>query len=34
MSEEENLEQQFVQILGEDGSIIKCEVYDIIDFEE
>ena len=32
MSEE--LEQNYVEILGEDGGILKCEIYDIIDFEE
>ncbi len=33
MSEEQNEEQQFVDILWEDGSTVKCEVYDVIDFE-
>ena len=33
MSEEQNEEQQFVEVLWEDGSIIKCEIYDVIDFE-
>ena len=33
MSEEMNEEQQFVEVLWEDGSIIKCEIYDVIDFE-
>ena len=34
MSEEEkNEEQQYVEVLWEDGSIIKCEIYDVIDFE-
>ena len=33
MSEEENLEQQYVEVLWEDGNVIKCEIYDIIDFE-
>ncbi len=32
MSEE--LEQNYVEILGDDGSILKCEIYDIVDFEE
>ena len=33
---EENLEQEqnFVEILGDDGTVIKCEIYDVIDFEE
>ena len=33
MSEEQQ-EQQFVEVLWEDGSIVKCEIYDVIDFEE
>ena len=33
MSEELNEEQQFVEVLWEDGTIIKCEIYDVIDFE-
>ena len=33
MSEEKNEEQQYVEVLWEDGSIIKCEIYDVIDFE-
>lgn len=33
MSEEENLEQQYVEVLWEDGSVIKCEIYDVIEFE-
>ena len=33
MSEEQNEEQQFVEVLWEDGSVIKCEIYDVIDFE-
>lgn len=35
MSEEnQELEQQFVEIYGEDGKIVKCEIYDVIDFDE
>ena len=30
MSEEQN----FVEIYNEDGEIIKCEIYDVVDFEE
>ena len=33
MSEEQNEELQYVEVLWEDGSIIKCEIYDVIDFE-
>ena len=35
MSEEENFEeeQNFVEIIDEDGVVIKCEVYDVIDYE-
>ena len=33
MSEEQNEEQQYVEVLWEDGSIIRCEIYDVIDFE-
>ena len=32
MSEEQN-EEQFVEVLWEDGTVIKCEIYDVIDFE-
>lgn len=31
MSEEE---QNYVEIYDEDGQITKCEIYDVIDFEE
>jgi len=34
MSEEQNEDIQYVEVLWEDGSIIKCEIYDVIDFEE
>jgi uncharacterized protein YrzB (UPF0473 family) len=34
MSEEFNEEQQIVEVLWEDGSVIKCEIYDVIDFED
>ncbi len=34
MSDEiQETEQQYVEIFDEDGQIIKCEIYDIIDFE-
>ena len=33
MSEEQNEEQQFVEVLWEDGTVVKCEIYDVIDFE-
>ena len=33
MSEEQNDEQQYVEILWEDGTIVKCEIYDVVDFE-
>ena len=32
MSEE--LEENFVDITDEDGNTTKCEIYDIVDFEE
>ncbi len=32
MSEE--LENNYVEIIGEDGGIEKCEIYDVIDFED
>ena len=32
MSEE--LEQNYVEICDEDNNITKCEVYDVVDFEE
>ena len=34
MSEQNNEELQYVEVLWEDGSVIKCEIYDVIDFEE
>lgn len=34
MSEELNEEQQVVEVLWEDGSTVKCEIYDVIDFED
>ena len=35
MSEEiQETEQQYVEIYGDDGQIIKCEIYDVIDFED
>ena len=33
MSEEQKEEQQYVEVLWEDGSILKCEIYDVVDFE-
>ena len=33
MSEEQNEEQNYVEVYGEDGEIIKFEIYDIIEFE-
>lgn len=32
MSEE--LEQNYVEVIGDDNKIVKCEIYDVIDFEE
>lgn len=35
MSEEmQETEQQYVEIYGDDGQIVKCEIYDVIDFED
>ena len=34
MSEEQNEDIQYVEVLWEDGTDIKCEIYDVIDFEE
>lgn len=35
MSDEiKETEQQYVEIYDEDGNIIKCEIYDIVDFEQ
>ena len=31
--EQQEQEQQFVEVLWEDGSVIKCEIYDVIEFE-
>lgn len=33
MSEEQQEKLNYVDVLWEDGTIIKCEIYDIIDFE-
>lgn len=33
MSEELENEEQYVEVLWEDGTIVKCEIYDVIDFE-
>ena len=33
MSEQEQEQNQYVEVLWEDGSVIKCEIYDVIDFE-
>ena len=33
MNEEQNDDIQYVDVLWEDGSVIKCEIYDVIDFE-
>ena len=33
MSEEQNDDIQYVEVLWEDGTVIKCEIYDVIDFE-
>jgi len=27
-------ERDYVEIYGEDGKIVKCEIYDVVDFEE
>lgn len=32
--ESQEMEQQFVEIYGDDGKIVKCEIYDVVDFEE
>lgn len=29
-----NEEQNYIEIFNDDGEIIKCEIYDIVDFEE
>lgn len=34
MSEELENEEQYVEVLWEDGTVIKCEIYDVIDFED
>ena len=33
MSEEMEQEQQFVEVFWDDGTTVKCEIYDVIDFE-
>lgn len=32
--ENQELEQQYVEIISEDSQIVKCEIYDVVDFEE
>ena len=35
MSEEnQEIEQQYVEIFGDDGNIVKCEIYDIVDYDD
>ena len=34
MSEELEQEEQYVEVIWEDGTVIKCEIYDVIDFED
>ena len=35
MSEEnQELEQNYVEIIADNGEILKCEIYDVIDFED
>ena len=35
MSEEnQELEQQYVEICGDDGIVVKCQIYDVLDFED
>ena len=34
MSEELQNDENIVEILSEDGQILKCQIYDVIDFEE
>ena len=31
---EQETEQQYVDVLWEDGTVVKCEIYDVIDFED
>ena len=33
MSDEMEQEQQYVEVLWDDGTTVKCEIYDVIDFE-
>ena len=33
MSDEQKDDIQYVEVLWEDGTVIKCEIYDVIDFE-
>lgn len=32
--ENQELEQNYVEIINDDGEVIKCEVYDVVEFEE
>ena len=34
MSEELEQDEQLVEVLWEDGTVVKCEIYDVVDFED
>ena len=34
MSDEMQQEDNMIEILSDDGQILKCQIYDVIDFEE
>jgi len=34
MSEEMQQDDNLVEILSDDGQVLKCQIYDVIDFEE
>jgi len=34
MSEEMQQDENLVEILSEDGQVLKCQIYDVVDFED
>lgn len=34
MSEEMQNDENIIEILSDDGQVLKCQIYDVIDFEE
>ena len=34
MKESQDKEPQYVEVIGDAGELLKCEIYDVVDFEE